>query len=206
MQCQETVTELDAYLTGELDGSARARVERHLGECAACRAELEFLRKENALYREYASTMEIPNGAADRIAAASGRPESAAHWWRWAAAAAVLVAVILSWRFFATRQGEEVAGNFGEGQTAEFRLHVHQAVRSYEQAVLLLQSSYEGKKKNLDPALVRELDRNLSVAGAAVAECTLALEKHPNNPQVIECLLLGYEKKVGILKQITEAL
>jgi predicted anti-sigma-YlaC factor YlaD len=206
MQCREILTELDAYLTNELDADASAAVERHLEACAGCRAELELLRKENALYHEYASAIDIPDDVSDRFPAQSGRPKSVIHGWRWAAAAAVLVAAFLSWRFYPFRQDAEGAGNHAGGQAAEMPVPVNQALSSYEQAVLLLQASYDGKKPNLDPTLVRELDRDLGVAGAAVAECRLALEKHPDNPQVIEFLLLGYEKQLGILKQIAEAL
>jgi anti-sigma factor RsiW len=206
MKCQEVFSELDAYLTGELDGATSAEVERHLEGCAACRMELELLRKENALYREYASAVAIPGDAPDRLPVPFGKPESAIHWWRWAAAAAVLVAVILSWRIYATWLDAKVENNVAGGQMTEIPVPVTQAVSSYEQAVFLLQASYEGKKKSLDPSLVRELDRNLRVTEAAVAECKLALTKHPDNPQAIEFLLLGYEKQVGILKQITEAL
>jgi len=204
MRCQESMSELDAYLTGELDRDARAKVGRHLKECAVCRTELDLIRKENAIYREYGAAIEIPLDASERVFNSSDKPESAIHWWRWAAAAAVLVVAIVSWRLYATRHIGETAGNVAGGQMAE--IPMHQAVSSYEQAVLLLQASYEGKKPNLDPALVRELDRNLQVAGSAVAECKLALKRHPHDPQIVEILLLDYEKQLGILKQITEAL
>jgi predicted anti-sigma-YlaC factor YlaD len=204
MRCQEIASELDAYLTGELDGDERAEVGLHIKECAGCRAELELLRKENAIYREYEAAIEIPVDASESVFNSGGKPESAIHWWRWAAAAAVLVAAILSWRFYATRHNGEMAGNAAGGQMTE--IPMHQAVSSYEQAVQLLQAFYEGKKSSLDPALVRELDRNLQVAGSAVAECKLALKRYPHDPQIVEILLLDYEKQLGILKQITEAL
>ncbi len=205
MLCREVVFELDAFLTGELDVDANAEVERHLQECAGCRTELALVRKENAVYREYVSRMAV-SGARRRFAAESGRPKSAVRWWRWAAAAAVLAVAVLSWRFYEAQQHAGIAGNVPGGRMTEMPGSVLQAVRSYEQAVSLLQASYEMKKPNLDPRLVGELDRNLHVAGAAVLECKLALEKHPDSPQVIEFLLLDYEKQVGILKQIMEAL
>lgn len=206
MRCQAIVRELDAYLTGELDAVESAEVERHLDACDGCRAELELLQKENAIYREYASAIDVPGDETLRILANGGRRESGIHWWRWAVTAAVLVVAVLSWRFYAMRQDAQMAGNAASGQIMEIPVPVHQAVRSYEQALLLLQASYKAKKSSLDPGLVQELDHNLGVAEAAVAECKLALKKHPNNPQVIDFLLLDYDKQVGILKQITEAL
>lgn len=206
MQCREIVSELDAYLTGELTSDASAEVKRHLKQCTGCRTELEMLQKESTLYHDYASALDIPDGVSCGIPAANGKSKSVLHRWQWAAAAAVLVAVVLLWRFAATRQDTEMRGNIAEGQMTEVPVLVHQTVTSYEKAVSLLQASYEGEKPNLDPALVRELDRNLQVAETAIAECRLALKKNPNNPQVIEFLLLDYDKQLGILKQITEAL
>ena len=206
MRCQEIVPELDAYLTGELDSVMSAGVERHIEGCAACRAEMDLIRRENAIYREYASAAGIPGVASNRLQSSGRMPKSSIHTWRWAAAAAILVAAVLSWRFYAMRDDVDATGNVGNGAMSAIPVPVRQAVSSYEKAVFLLRSSYQGKKKNLDPGLVRELDRNLRVAEAAVAECKLALEKHPDNPQVIDFLLLDYEKQLGILKQITEAL
>jgi anti-sigma factor RsiW len=206
MRCQEIVPELDAYLTGELDSVMSAGVERHIEGCAACRAEMDLIRRENAIYREYASAAGIPGAASNRLQSSGRMPKSSIHTWRWAAAAAILAAAVLSWRFYATRDGVDATGNVGNGAMSAIPVPVRQAVSSYEQALFLLQSSYQGKKRNLDPGLVRELDRNLRVAEAAVAECKLALEKHPDNPQVLDFLLLDYEKQLGILKQITEAL
>lgn len=46
---------LGAYYDGELQGARLRRVEAHLAECAACRAELESLRALSALLQESAS-------------------------------------------------------------------------------------------------------------------------------------------------------
>jgi len=206
MRCQEILSELDAYLTGELDSETYAVVERHIEECAACRVELDLIRKENVIYREYASAVHIPGYDSNGLRSSGRKPKPSIHRWRWAAAAAVLMAAVLSWHFYAAREDGELPGSIASEEISAIPVSVHQAVSEYEQAVFLLQTSYEGKKKYLDPALVRELDRNLRVTEAAVAECKLAMEKHPDNPQVIDFLLLDYEKQVGILKQITEAL
>ncbi len=206
MRCREILQELDAYLTDELDNPTRARVERHLEECADCRNELELLRKENDIYREYAGAMDVSDNASKALPVPGFRPESAARWWKWAAAAAVLVMAIAFWRFHVIRIDGESAGSAESQPTVALPVSINQAMSSYEQAVQVLEASYEGKRKNLDPDLVRILDRNLQIAEAAIAECKLALKKYPDHPQAIQFLLLNYEKQVGILKQITEAL
>ncbi len=206
MRCREILHELDAYLTGELDNTTKAQVERHLEECADCRKELELLRKENAVYREYAGAMDVSDNALKALPVLGFRRGSAARWRQWAAAAAVLVAALTFWRFHAVRIDDESARNAESQPTVALPVSINQAMSSYEQAVQVLEASYEGKRKNLDPDLVRILDRNLQIAEAAIAECKLALKKYPDHPQAIQFLLLNYEKQVGILKQITEAL
>jgi len=44
MNLEHVQEQLSAYLDGELEGAARARVEAHVSACAACREELEELR------------------------------------------------------------------------------------------------------------------------------------------------------------------
>jgi hypothetical protein len=87
MTCDDA--RLDEYIDGELGGDARASTEAHLTSCAACRAEVERLRKLETLLRR------VPAGAppdADRflaqVRARSRRPAA----WRYAAAAAVILA------------------------------------------------------------------------------------------------------------------
>ncbi len=63
-------SQLSAYIDGELDPPAAARLEAHLGECAPCRTELEQLRATVAALRE------LPEAEAPRSFALS--PERAA--------------------------------------------------------------------------------------------------------------------------------
>lgn len=95
---------LEEYLDGELAAADRAPLEAHLESCADCRAELERLRKLEALLRR------VPAGAppdADRfladLRARSRRPVP----WRFLAAAAALLAAGAA--YFASRPGPDVA-------------------------------------------------------------------------------------------------
>lgn len=54
--CQRVGPRLDAYFDGELSGFHRARVDRHLRRCAACRADLERLGEVGEWVREAAGT------------------------------------------------------------------------------------------------------------------------------------------------------
>jgi hypothetical protein len=95
--------ELSAYLDSQLDPAARARVERHLARCAACRQELETLRQTVALVRQlpsaepprsFALQPSMVRGARSTTGGAStGRPWSAFRPALAAALAAILVIV-----------------------------------------------------------------------------------------------------------------
>ncbi len=45
MNCRGVVKELSCYLDGELDETARAELERHLGHCEDCRLVVDTTRK-----------------------------------------------------------------------------------------------------------------------------------------------------------------
>jgi Anti-sigma-K factor rskA/Putative zinc-finger len=73
--------DLAAYLLGALTPHERARFERHLESCIACRAELLELREPARLLRLAAEPYELPRGlegrtfaAIEREAAAAARP------------------------------------------------------------------------------------------------------------------------------------
>lgn len=52
MNHQQVADNLAAYLDGRLDARQRARIERHLAECSACRAELAELRQTVSLLKQ----------------------------------------------------------------------------------------------------------------------------------------------------------
>jgi len=91
-------------------------------------------------------------------------------------------------------------------RTAEAKAALDRAVTELDDAVALLNRVYDERKANLDPRTIGELDRNLKIIDATIAECQQALQAHPDNLQTAEFLLRAYEKKVDILKRITEEL
>ena len=102
--------ELTRYLLGELPDSERNELERHLGACGECRAELEKLRAAEALLALSAAEAAPPARARTRLMAAIAREprlavvHEGAHrrpWWMWvptAAALALAIAVGLLWQ------------------------------------------------------------------------------------------------------------
>jgi len=221
MVCERVMMELDAYVTGELDADLSAEIERHLSECPACRAELLGLQKENALYHEYRSTVEVPISAWEQLQprinlspmadAEESKPAIrhspfAIRWWMWAAAASVLLVTGLSVYFYELRHTSGLDSPGVAENGVESPLSIDQTVKNFQQALALLEEAYAKKKSNLDPELVRELDRNLALTRGAIDECQRALKEEPNNLQAIEFLLLGYEKQIDVLRHVTEEL
>ena len=211
MRCEEIAVELDAYLTGELEPEKSIEIKRHILQCSDCRTELARIQKENALYKEFQSTIGIPDTAwidvqVERVRSKTGavsatrNSRSPIHWWTWAAAAAVLLAIGLAWHFVVRQPASEIATNGASVSSPP----IQQVMNDFEQATALLQTSYEEKKKSLDPQLVKELDRNLEVTRTAIAECKQVLKTNPGNDQAVEFLVLGFEKQISILRQITE--
>jgi anti-sigma factor RsiW len=73
MPCPETPSRLEAYFDGELDAISAADLERHIGECAECRAQLEDLENlRRALRRDLGFDRASPELRA-RVAAALDR-------------------------------------------------------------------------------------------------------------------------------------
>jgi len=220
MRCEEVVIELDSYLTAELDSKTTSDIERHLKQCSACNAELLMLRKENSLYQAYRSTVETPADAWDEVQgrmaqpmaedwkSASRQPPAASRrgGWVWVAAASVLLVASLSLYFYEQRNAPGLGRPRESGRATETQPQMDQVMKDFEQALGLLRAAYTEKKKNLDPGLVSELDRNLELTRMAIDECERALREDPNNGQAVEFLLLGYEKQITILRRITEEL
>ncbi len=102
MNTCEHADKLSAYHDGELDAVSRAAMERHLGQCAQCAAELERLRKLSALLVQTAPA-EMPPLGMRRLHALAER-SIGGDLMRWAMtmtalAASVLIACsVLLWR------------------------------------------------------------------------------------------------------------
>jgi mycothiol system anti-sigma-R factor len=64
MDCEETLTELEAYLDHELSGEEQDRVEAHLTGCSDCFERSEFrLRIRTIVRRKCGATADLPRRA-----------------------------------------------------------------------------------------------------------------------------------------------
>ena len=105
---QDLAELLPWYVTGQLDGPERARVEAHLGGCAQCQAEVRF---EQRLEAEVARLpLDVEQGWARmrrRLEADRRKLQGRTAWLGWSvAAAAILGAGVLLLPFLAPSVGE----------------------------------------------------------------------------------------------------
>ena len=215
MRCEDVVVELDAYSTGELDVGKCAEIERHIRQCPSCRNELSTLREENTFYQNYVSTIADPDPEKENVHFAETiHPQSvpsecrrrlfSISGWRWAAATMIIVAIGLFWYLQVDRSASDSRKSIiAENLTT---VPMDQALKDLEQAIVLLQASYLEKKSELDPELVKELDRNLEITHVAISECKAALEKDSGDRLAMEFFVLDYQKQLDILKYSLEGL
>ena len=81
MDCDEVSRLLDAYLDGELDGTARPEVQKHLDSCPDCRKEADRIAGFSSLVRATLPMYKAPAELKARIRASlreASAPES--HW------------------------------------------------------------------------------------------------------------------------------
>ena len=107
---EQFAEELTRYLLGELPDSDRALLERHLGSCGECRAELDQLRSAEALLTLTGDEAAPPPRARARLMAAIAREPRMAvvhqaarprAWWVWIppiVALALAIAVGVLWQ------------------------------------------------------------------------------------------------------------
>jgi anti-sigma factor RsiW len=71
-ECRQILTEISAYLDGELEAAACATIERHCGTCAACAAVVADLKQTAGLCRQV-GTRPLPRPVLERARASVRR-------------------------------------------------------------------------------------------------------------------------------------
>ena len=94
MNCQEMRGVLDAYIDGELDVANILKFERHLAECASCRALYKNYQNVHESVRAQIPYYAVPNGLEERIRANVRPPQATKPGTKWSEA-------LLGWRGWA---------------------------------------------------------------------------------------------------------
>jgi anti-sigma factor RsiW len=104
MNCAGREKRIALAVEGDLPAREAAELERHLGECAACRAFAGELRESQAALKELcaetvdAAVLDAIRGRVMAQVAAQRAPASAFGWrWMWAPACAAALALVMLW-------------------------------------------------------------------------------------------------------------
>lgn len=100
--CDQTRSDLDAYLSGELRDAPRLDVDRHVAACPQCAAELEARVRVRRALQEAVRSTSVPIGLDAKVrrtlrSPAARRPRTGL--WAVAAAAVVILGIALASRF-----------------------------------------------------------------------------------------------------------
>lgn len=225
---REWIDQFSAYLSGELDGTERARVEEHVAGCSACREILAQLSEVLTLAAE-ATLLEPPRDLWPGVAASIGRgvPETAgetgagvialptAHGRtvrslqaptgaRLAAAAVLLVAISAGTTWWITSGAmlgvTPVAPEASAPGTVGPASNEHQPAEGLADQLRLLEEFLASARETLDPGTVLVLERNLNAIETAIGDSRDALALDPGNDFLIEHLERMYQRKLLYLQ------
>lgn len=211
---------LNDYVDGLLPTEEQRSVERHLEQCATCRAELQglhlLLSDLAAIPREFAPARDLRPA----IAARTGRRRALRvdlggigrhSLWslRYALAAAAVLLVVASsvvTRLLVERgpgaPGGHVAtspplASAASATLVEFR----SAEARYLRAIAELQAALDRQRATLTPQTVELLERNLRIIDRAIRESRAALTADPSNLELTRMIMATYEQKLGLLRR-----
>lgn len=160
IRCEKTRSCLGEWLDGELDSDRSNAIDRHLEECATCRAEAEALRSAVAAIArpsELGVPEELWHAIESRLDASREqptraerpRPTAQPRWRSLAAAAVIILAVGFGW--FAWNPGHSTA----LAATIDFRPLLEKADSDIDAGIDALIRSYGGEATTLAEAAAR---------------------------------------------------
>jgi len=213
---------LNELADGTLAPAERAEVERHLAECAECRASVDGLR-ELARAVGRLELREPPVRVWPRIERAI-RLEGAPHpggaglpgmtarltgsryvWAGLAAAAVILLAAAITLRLGrpGARPGAipvENASSAAAADAQSVEAELRQASEHYEKAIKGLEQIAKAEQGTLDPRTAATLQKNLAVVDQAITESRAALRNQPNSEPAQQSLIDNFKTKIALLQ------
>ncbi len=208
---------LSAYLDGELDDAARIEADAHLAECAACREDLESLRRlvrrakalddrppEMDLWSGIARQLSTPD-TSDVVPIGSRRRRFTFTAPQLAAAAVALMALSAGVASLAVKRAAAPAPfAVPAPRTAIVRASTgspaDQTVASYDSAIGGMQALVASRR--LDTATARVVRQSLAVIDSAILQARNALARDPNNMYLNGQLQRTLDRKLDVLRQV----
>lgn len=207
--------QLSDLADGDLAPDVTSSVERHIADCAACRAEVGRLRAVIDRAGALPPSMKPPTEAwavvRGRLTQRSGSAPRRGYWIReWglrAAAAVVLVAGSSALTVLALRArppAHEASPPQDRVRAAAVPAAVRAVDRSYADVLHELTVTITAQRGTLAPETVATLERTLRVIDEAIAEARAALAADPANGALLDVLSANYEQKVQLLRRVSE--
>lgn len=218
------ITELSAFVDGELDPARHAAVEAHVVACAACATAVADLRGLVGLassLQDRAPQTDLWPGIRDRMAARESarvipiesRQRRLSFTWTQLAAASVALVVLASGSMWLAMSGRSPGPAAEPAAVVEVTpdsaagamLVADYADETYDAAIADLEAALEASRHKLDPETVRTIERNLLIMDQAIAETRSALESDPNSMYLSEYLAQQMQRKLDVLRTATQA-
>lgn len=209
-----------------LDRAARAEIEQHLADCAACKqlvadlleirtvaASLEPREPPARVWSRIERAIELERRAEgeNRFGISRLAPSRAARY-SWAAAAVLLLATAVGLRYGLTsRQAPQAAAPAAEvgsnppalteqasAQAVEAELRA--AESHYERAIKGLEQIAGAGERTLDPKTASTLQKNLAVIDQAINESRAAVRAEPTSEPAANSLMENFKTKLALLQ------
>lgn len=215
MTCDEMEDRLNEYLDGELPGTERQEVDRHLAGCPGCRETLRGLRSirdgAGTLPRHLEPPRDLWPGIRSALRAGKlprrGMDRRLARWPRWAELAVAAALIVISGGVTALfLRSRPVAPETGPGGapvlTAEATLaSFRDAESEYLKATEDLRRALRERRDELSPETLAVVEENLRVIERAIREAWEALEKDPGQLRGGHVVTSLYRKQIELLQQ-----
>ncbi len=216
MTCQELDDRLDGWVDRSLPEEQRLEVQAHLAACSECREQERRLRRllshASALPRSVSPPRDLWPGISRRIE--RGRVWSRGSWQPVLAVAAAVVAAlgaVVFWQQPPPPVHTVVVTSPAAGSSHSIRpasLQMDPGLiameRDYQAAANALLAVLQERKDDLEPETLANVERNLAVIDAALAEVHRALEKDPARPELGRMLVSTHRKRVDMLRKMVK--
>jgi hypothetical protein len=215
MRCHRAQRDLSEYVDGSLAGRKRARLERHLAACPACRQVLEDFRA----ITDVAPALAGPELRASvwpriraRLEALEMEPSRAgvpvpgrrAFGWgmpalKFAGVAAIILMLAASGVFFGLRLGKRGVPERIADPEKYTLAKLDAAEHDCQKAIRSLSEAFAARQGTIAPQVADIFERNLAVVDATIQTCRQDVLKNPDNLQARNYLLAAYMDKVSVL-------
>jgi anti-sigma factor RsiW len=198
---------LSEYLDDDLTPGERLEVQRHLPDCAECRATLDGLRHVVADAQALEDTPPAKDlwfGVRASLPAATRRRQITLSIPQ-ALAAGILLAIVtaLCVALFFNRQ-PAAAGESAGNRSSVGMLPIRVSDPKYDRAVDELTRLLDEERSHLSPKTVEAIEKSLTTIDKAIAEAQYALKKDPSDPFLNNHLAQQRRTKIALLRQVNQ--